>query len=145
MTEKTIIKTCICFLDAAVLYVKTADPSFNYNIKCRSMYPRKKIFCLQNRMSIHYGEKRESSIDTFVSICVKRAKFQFALKASLGGLDNVRCLFVKNNVFVPDELNYFGEMTDNGCKETADFRRRPSVNSCFTESILDFNKFCSSC
>ena len=95
-------------------------------------------------MSIHYGEKRKS-IDTFVSICISCVKFQFALKAYLRRLDNVRCLFVKNNVFVPGELNYFGEMMDNGCKETVDFCRRSSVKSCFKESVLDFNKFCSFC
>ena len=144
MTNKTIIKTCTCFLDIALLHIKDKRTSFDYADKCKKIHFEKDIFYLHNRMKIHYKEKNESSVDTVVSVCVKCAKFQIALKANLGELDNIRCRFVKNNVFACEPENDFDEVSGNRHEETVDFFRKPLVKSCFTESVF-FDSFCRFC
>ena len=122
--------------------LRTTAPNVD---ECTKIHSEKDIFCLHNRMRIHYKKKSKSSTDIVTSVCVKCVKFQIALKASLRELDKIRCWFVKNNVFAPELENGFDEVSGNGSEETVDFFRKPLAKSCFTESELDFDRFCPFC
>ena len=84
--KKTIIKTCSCFFDVALMYLNSDElPTVcGYQLDCYRLCKRKEVFVLQELTSNIYT--REGAIvhrNVIISCCVKCVKFQAVLKASL--------------------------------------------------------------
>ena len=113
--RKTTIKTCFCFLDFAVAFIKNGSllSVSKFGSKCFTIRKKKEIFILSERETFSFnnlsGEMTAHRV--IVSCCVKCRKFQTLLKISVWhSLDNVKC---KNTA--DDDFTFTEEEIFMGC------------------------------
>ena len=157
--RKTKIKTCFCFLDLALAFIKHKKllSGWKYSGMCYSTLKPKEIFALSEREAFSFDESGNFTVNRVIlSCCVKCATFQIFLKVSTGRLDQVKCLntidddfsFTEEEIFVGYHPNEFYEMTSDSeseCEAIIDFPKKVFTKSCFTHSKLDLERYCSVC
>ena len=141
---KTIIKTCSCFLDIAVLFMDhdTLFCSDKYTSNCLKIRKRKEIFILDSR--VDRCPCKNSIHNVIASSCVKCVKTQIVLDIlGLETLTNVKCRNVTEDmttfgsgfneeVFIGNHPNALYEMNDeseNECAEEVVFPSKPPRKS----------------
>ena len=137
-------------------------PIWQYQVNCYTVRKKKEIFIMDERTTIHLADTAWKLVYHYVmvSCCVDCPKFQFFLNASVWqSLNGVHCRNVAQDnfvfghsyheeIFMGELANHFEQMNDGSkseCEETITFPEEPLKKSCFTDSKLDYNIFCSVC
>ena len=157
--RKTTLKTCFCFLDLALAFINDQSllSVWKYGSKCYTIRKKKKNFILGERETFSFDKSGEMTAHrVIVSCCIKCVKFQIFLKANLHRLDKVKCrnviddkaTFSMEEIFIgchPNEFENMSGESGSECEETISFPRKKMLCSCFTQSKIDFDRFCSAC
>ena len=161
---KTVIKTCSCFLDVPLLFVKYHDSllDWKYAANCYSIRKKKEIFILREKETFYTVEFSNEFVShrVVISCCVDCLKFQTVLKTCFWQkLNGVKCRNTVGDKFtfdsgyqeeilvgnLPNEFHEMNDESESECEKTITFTKQPFKKCCFTDSKLDHNRFCSEC
>ena len=153
--KKTIIKTCICFLDAAIWYLSSILPTWCYELECLKYHEQSDIFVIaETTCSLECLDGQICYTTTVFSCCKKCVNFQAFLKNStLNFLNEIGCFFVKDDMTVfnddyEQKIYIQRDYVENNHKHyEIDLPHiLPKTKSCFTSSaVFTYRDFCGNC
>ena len=158
--KKTIIKTCICFLDAAVWFTTTDYyfPPWVYDMDCLKILYKEDIFVIGESSHISCLDEAFLYTNIIISCCKKCVNFQANYEhATSEFLNKIHCLFVKDDmtvfddgfnqkIYIQSDRSFERRKNDKEIFEIELPRNLPQTKSCFTSSAcFNYNDFCSKC